>query len=199
MICEEHNEPLPCKYCKTLEHFDNCPTYKKHNQCTCLLTSKTCKEHGDMAIIKKDGYDFCEECQMPLGLDYLNNTELRETSTKRQCVSCRLIFDTVSELVDHECSKSQITNTERNDKPTMVSENRKSPQVNVGSQLRSSNTERDIIEIPNKQTKELSQTCCRLIAGLIKDVKDTSFTLEETDTHFIHRIELHLKKRGDGN
>ncbi len=59
-------------------------------------------------------------------------------------------------------------------------------------------TKRDITEMPNKQTKELSQTCCRLIAGLIRDVKGTTFTLEETDTHFIHRIELHLKKRGDG-
>ena len=63
-------------------------------------------------------------------------------------------------------------------------------------ELQIPDTERDIIEIPNKETKELSQTCCRLIAGLIKNVKDTSFTLEETDTHFIHRIELHLKKRG---
>jgi len=36
-ICREHEEPLPCKYCKTLEHFDNCPVYKKYNQCACLL------------------------------------------------------------------------------------------------------------------------------------------------------------------
>ncbi len=64
------------------------------------------------------------------------------------------------------------------------------------SSLRVSNPNE--LVVPNKETKELSQTCCRLIAGLIRDVKDTSFTLEETDTHFIHRIELHLKKRGDG-
>lgn len=35
--CNEHDEPLPCGYCKTLEHLDNCPVYKKHNQCACLL------------------------------------------------------------------------------------------------------------------------------------------------------------------
>ena len=35
--CEEHDEPLPCKYCKVLEHFDNCPIFKKHNQCVCLF------------------------------------------------------------------------------------------------------------------------------------------------------------------
>lgn len=35
--CEKHDEPLPCGYCKTLEHLDNCPVYKKYNQCACLL------------------------------------------------------------------------------------------------------------------------------------------------------------------
>ncbi len=51
--------------------------------------------------------------------------------------------------------------------------------------------------IPNNETKELSQTCCKLIAALIQDVKDTTFVLEETDTHFIHKIELRLKKKGE--
>ncbi|MEE9446199.1 MAG: hypothetical protein V3V19_11110 [Cocleimonas sp.] len=66
------------------------------------------------------------------------------------------------------------------------------------SEMSTETSDPAIIIIPNKETKELSQTCCRLIAGLIKNVKDTTFTLEETDTHFIHKIELRLKKRGDG-
>lgn len=53
---------------------------------TCIKKSDRvsiiCKEHGDMNLTKKDGYIFCEECQMPLGLDYLNNTESHIASTK---------------------------------------------------------------------------------------------------------------------
>lgn len=52
--------------------------------------------------------------------------------------------------------------------------------------------------VPNKETKELSQTCCKLVAMLIRDVKDTTFVLEETETHFIHKIELRLKKKEAG-
>jgi hypothetical protein len=36
-MCSEHDERLTCKYCTVLEHFDNCPVFKKFKQCTCLL------------------------------------------------------------------------------------------------------------------------------------------------------------------
>ncbi len=39
-VCNEHDEKLSCKYCRTLEHFDSCPVYKKYNQCACLLNTK---------------------------------------------------------------------------------------------------------------------------------------------------------------
>ena len=41
--CTIHDEPLPCGYCKTLEHLDNCHVYKKYNQCACLLLEETNK------------------------------------------------------------------------------------------------------------------------------------------------------------
>ncbi len=42
---------------KTLEHFDNCPVYKKFNQCTCLLLEAEASSKYDIAVK-------CMECEV---------------------------------------------------------------------------------------------------------------------------------------
>jgi len=83
-ICKDHDELLPCKYCKTLEHFDNCPIYKKHNQCVCLLVDKTPNELDFIPF--KDGIDhrfvdtLCDEID-----DKMNKIEI---TAKLLCGFC---------------------------------------------------------------------------------------------------------------
>ena len=68
--CNDHDEPLPCKYCKTLEHFDNCPVYKLYDQCTCLLDNNEkvstywvcvcCKKQ----LPNNEAGNMCENCAL---------------------------------------------------------------------------------------------------------------------------------------
>ncbi len=104
--CNEHDEPLPCGYCKTLEHFDNCPIYKKYNQCTCLLleaeANLKCEMHGSVNYVTQEGL-VCSECNK-LADSPISNTERKPLL---YCGFCNNALEFLAEEGTYHCSSQK--------------------------------------------------------------------------------------------